>query len=150
MADRLRMLEKLENISLAAASLPDTILKVRHSRAMLFINPMWDNEAERIGKQKCTPLGYALHAFSDLLGFVALFLVFGVTAYLGYRRIVREFRASLLWIFSIPFGLAIIGSILYQISWVLAQRRGFCYDYESREASWIDHGQRHTYKSNDA
>jgi hypothetical protein len=41
---------------------------------MLFINPMWDNEAERIGKQKCTPLGYALHAISDLIGFIALLL----------------------------------------------------------------------------
>src|SRR5437867_2170602 len=76
---------------------------------MPFINPMWDNEAERIGKQRCTPLGYALHTISDLLGFVALLLLFGSAAYLGYRGIVGSFRASLLWLFTIPFALAIIG-----------------------------------------
>jgi hypothetical protein len=70
---------------------------------MLFINPMWDNEAERIGKQRCTPLGYALHGISDLLGFVALLLLFGIGAYLGHRGFVGTFRASLLWLFSIPF-----------------------------------------------
>ncbi len=116
----------------------------------MFINPVWDNEAERIGKQRCTPLGYALHAISDLSGFVALLLLLGIAAYLGYRGIVGTFRASLLWFFSIPFGLAIIGSTLYRISWVLAHRRGFRYDQESREASWVEHGQRRTYKCSNA
>jgi hypothetical protein len=32
---------------------------------MLFINPMWNSETERIGKQRCTPLGYALHGISE-------------------------------------------------------------------------------------
>ena len=113
---------------------------------MLFINPMWDNEAERIGKQKCTPLGYTLHGISDLLGFIGLLLLFGNGAYLGYRSIVGTFSASLLWLFAIPFGLAIIGSILYAYSWRLARRRGFHYDYDNREASWLENGQRRTYK----
>ena len=117
---------------------------------MLFINPMWDNEAERIGKQRCTRLGYALHGISDLIGFFALLLLFGIAAYLGYRGVVGTCRASLLWLFSIPFGLAAIGSILYRLSWVLAHRRGFRYDYDSREASWLEDGQRRTYKYNDA
>ena len=117
---------------------------------MLFINPMWDNEAERIGKQRCTRLGYALHTVSDLIGFAALFLLLGISAYLGYRDIVGTFHASLLWSLSIPFGLAIIGSILYRVSWVVAHRRGFRYDYDSREASWLEDGQRRTYKYNDA
>ena len=116
---------------------------------MLFINPMWDHEAERIGKQRCTPLSYALHVISDLLGFVALLLLFGVAAYLGYRGIVDTFRSSLLWLFSIPFGLAIIGSILYRISWALAHRRGFRYNDEACEASWLEHGQLCTYKYKD-
>src|SRR4051794_21326326 len=102
---------------------------------MLFINPMWDNEAERIGKQRCTRLGYALHGISDLIGFVALLLLFGLAAYLGYRDITGTFRASLFWLFSVPFILTIVGSILYRISWVVAHRRGFRYDYDSREAS---------------
>gem|GEM_PF-3837790 len=25
---------------------------------MFFVYPMWDNESQRIGKKKCTPLGY--------------------------------------------------------------------------------------------
>src|SRR5688572_13576293 len=33
---------------------------------MPFINPMWDSESERIGKQKCTRLGYALHEIPGL------------------------------------------------------------------------------------
>ena len=31
----------------------------------MFINPMRDSESQRIGKQKCTPLGYRLHTASD-------------------------------------------------------------------------------------
>ena len=117
---------------------------------MLFINPMWDNEAQRVGKQRCTPLGYTLHGISDLIGFIALLLLFGFAAYLGYRGLVGTFRAGLLWFFAVPFGLAILGSVLYRVSWTLALRRGFQYDYESREASWLEHGQRHTYKYGDA
>ena len=117
---------------------------------MLFINPMWDNEAERIGKQRCTRLGYALHAVSDLIGFVALLLLLSTIAYLGYRGVVGTFRTGLLWLLPIPFGLAIMASILYRVSWVVAHRRGFHYDYDSREASWLEDGRRRTYKYNDA
>ena len=113
---------------------------------MLFINPMWDNEAQRIGKQRCTRLGYTLHTVSDLIGFFALLLLFGTAAYLGYRSVVGTFDRNLLWLIAIPFGLAIVGSLLYRVSWMLAQRRGFHYDFESREASWVDDGQRRTYK----
>src|SRR4051812_24353692 len=117
---------------------------------MLFINPMWDNEAERIGMQRCTPLGYALHGISDLVGFVALLLLFGISVYSGYRGIVGTFRTIFFWLFLIPFGLAMIGSMLYRISWVLAYRRGFHYDYKCREASWLERGERRTYKYTDA
>jgi hypothetical protein len=113
---------------------------------MLFINPMWRNEAERIGKQRCTPLGYALHGISDILGLVALLLLFGIVSYLAYRRLVGGFHASLLWFFSIPFGIAVIGSILFRISWTLAYRRGFRYDHKSGEATWLEHGKRRNYK----
>lgn len=113
---------------------------------MLFINPMWDNESERIGKQRCTPLGYALHAFSDLLGFSAFLILMGSSVYLSYRAIIGTFERNLLWLIALAFGLAVFGSVLYQLSWVLARRRGFRYDYESREASWLEDGQRRTYK----
>jgi hypothetical protein len=32
----------------------------------MFINPMGDSESQRIGEQKCTPLGYRLRTASDL------------------------------------------------------------------------------------
>jgi hypothetical protein len=113
---------------------------------MLFINPMWDSEAERIGKQKCTPLGYRLHEISDLLGSIGLLLLFGTSAYLGYRNIINTFSSALIWLFGIPFSFAISGSILYRYSWCLAHRRGFRYDCENREASWLENGQQCTYK----
>ena len=39
----------------------------RSAVAMLFIHPMWDNESQRIGKQKCTPAGYALHVIAEMV-----------------------------------------------------------------------------------
>jgi hypothetical protein len=117
---------------------------------MLFINPMWDNEAERIGKQRCTRFGYALHTASDLIGFVGLLLLVGIAAYLGYRSVVGTFHTRLFWLISIPLGIAIVGSILYRLSWAMAHRRGFRYNYESCEASWVEDGQRRIYRYNDA
>lgn len=116
---------------------------------MLFINPMWDNEAERIGKLRCTRLGYALHAVSDLIGFAGLLLLLVIPAFLGYQGFVGKFSARSLWLLAIPFGMGIIGSILYRISWALAHRRGFRYDYDAREANWIENGQARTYKYGD-
>lgn len=113
---------------------------------MLFIYPMWDSESHRIGKQKCTPTGYAMQGFAELLGFVGLLLLFGTGLYLTYRGIVGTFRAHLLWLLAVPFGLGFISEMLYHYSWVLALRKGFQYDYERREASWIENGQRCSYK----
>ena len=115
---------------------------------MLFINPMWDNESERIGKQKCSPLGYALHSISDLIGFVSLLLLLGTIAYLSFRGIAGTFRTTWLWLLVVPFALAFIGSALYHYSWVLVRKKGFRYDHDAREASWIENGQRQTYKWN--
>jgi len=114
---------------------------------MFFINPMWDHESERIGKQRCTPRGYALHAISDLIGLLGLLLLLASGAYLGYRGMVGTFRPGLLWLFAVPFGLAIVSSALFHYSWALARRKGFRYDYDAREASWIENGERQTYKS---
>ena len=47
---------------------------------------MWDNESERIGKQRCTPLGYALHVVSDLIGFLGLLLLLATGATVGDGR----------------------------------------------------------------
>jgi hypothetical protein len=112
---------------------------------MLFINPMWDSESQRIGLQKCTPLGYALHALSDLVGFAALLSLVATPCYLGYAMIVGTFESVLLWLFPISFAMAVLAKIMHRFSWWLAQRQGFRYDYECREASWLENGQRRSY-----
>jgi hypothetical protein len=113
---------------------------------MLFVHPMWDNESERIGKQKCTPFGYALHGIADLLGIIGLFLLIGIAGYLVHRGIAGTFRPPLLCILMIPFSLGLVGNALFRLSWMLARRRGFEYDYVLREASWIENGRRVRYR----
>lgn len=113
---------------------------------MLFIYPMWDHESERIGKQKCTPLGYWLHGFADVIGLIGLLLLLGIAAYLAYRGLSQSFHASLFWLLPIPFGVGFIGQMLFLFSWSLAYRRSFEYDYEKAEASWVENGERVSYK----
>jgi hypothetical protein len=113
---------------------------------MLFIHPMWDNESQRIGKRKCTPFGYAIHLIAEMIGFVGLLVLIGTSVYLAYRGIAGTFDASLFWLLAVPFGLGIISEVLYQCSWVLALMKGFQYDFERREASWMEKGQRRSYK----
>jgi hypothetical protein len=107
---------------------------------------MWDNESQRIGKQKCTPLGYRLHGVAEGLGFLGFLLLIIVCAYLGYRRYAGTFRTDLFWMLAIPFGMGLIGEILYHCSWRLAVKKGFQYNYETREASWMENGNKLTYK----
>ena len=114
---------------------------------MLFIHPMWDNESERIGKQKCTPVGYAIHVFADLLGFIGLLLLLGLVCILPTRELPARFvRLYLLWLLTVPFGVGVVSELLFQFSWRLAGRKNFRYDYESREATWIDAGEPRSYK----
>jgi hypothetical protein len=112
---------------------------------MWFINPMWDNEAERIGKLRCTPLGYRLHLVSDLIGLVGLLALIGSVGFLIYRGLIGTFHPGLLWLLAVPVGLGIIGSALFDISWRIARNQGFKYDSESRTASWLEDGKRRTY-----
>jgi hypothetical protein len=113
---------------------------------MLFFYPMWDHESQRIGKQKCTPLGYKLHGIAEGLGFLGFFLLIILCAYLLYRHQVGTFNRHLFWLMAIPFGLGLIGEALYCYSWRLANRKGFHYDYKTQEASWIEDGERQTFK----
>ena len=108
----------------------------------MFINPMWDSETQRIGKQKCSPRAYHLHLVSDLVGFVALLLLPCVLVYLKFRDLDHSFDASLWWLLAIPFGVALCGTVLHSYSWILVARRGFRYDYQTGEASWLENGQR--------
>ena len=110
---------------------------------MLFIHPMWDHENQRIGKQKCTPFGYALHVIADLLGMVGLLLLIGTAVF--SEEIADACHMPRFQILAIPFGIGLVSEALYRISWVIAHRRGFEFDYESSVASWKENGVRVTY-----
>lgn len=86
-----------------------------------------------------------LDSLARQLGFIGLLFLLAVSIYLGYRGVTGNFYAVLWWLFAIPFGLGIIAEILYQISWKLAAGKGFEYDAEKREASWLENGRRVTY-----
>lgn len=102
----------------------------------VFINPIWQDEVQRIGKQLCTPTGYRLHGFSDLIGFIALLLLFAVPFYLVVSVFRGTFTWTSLWTIFIPIVVAIIGNMLHSYSWHLADVREFEYDYEERLSSW--------------
>src|SRR5271154_3420852 len=95
---------------------------------MLFIHPMWDNESQRRGKQKCTPTGYALHVIAELIGFLGLLFLLGVVVFLVWRWFAGTFLASLWWLFAAPVGVGVVSEALFHLSWWLALRRGFQYD----------------------
>jgi hypothetical protein len=113
---------------------------------MLFIHPTWDHESQRIGKQKCTPTGYALHVFGEMIGVVGLLLLFVVPAFLLWNWWAGTFDSLLFWLFAVPLGLGVISEVLVQISWWLALRKGYKYDCERCEASWLEAGKSITYK----
>jgi hypothetical protein len=113
---------------------------------MLFIHPMWDSETQRIGKQKCTPIGYALGGVGELIGFLGLLVLFVVPAVLAWQWWVGTFDSSLFWLFALPFGLGVASEVLVQVFWWLALRKGFKYDYERHESSWVEAGERQTYR----
>lgn len=113
---------------------------------MLFIHPTWDNEGQRIGKRKCTPIGYALHVIAEVMGFAGLLALLAVLGFLAWEWLAAAFRVSLLWLLAPPLGLGVVSEALFQCSWWPALRKGFRYDYELREASWFESGERRTYK----
>lgn len=81
-----------------------------------------------------------------MLGFIGLFLLVIVCAYLGYKRYVGTFQTLQLLLIAVPVGLGLIGEVLYHYSWRLAAKKGFHYDYATCEACWMEDGQRQVYK----
>ncbi len=106
---------------------------------------MWFDEVERIGKQRCTPVGYAIQGIGELIGFLGLLMLLGVPVYLAYRGVVGTFHWSLLWLLAVPFIVGVIDTVIVGFSWSLAYRKQFRYDYENRASSWIEDGQVRTY-----
>jgi hypothetical protein len=111
----------------------------------MFVPRMWFDEVERIGKQRCTPVGYALQGVGDLLGFVGLLLLLGTALYLAYRGVAGTFDWSLVWLLAVPLGFGVIGSVIVAFSWRLAHRKQFRYDHQRRVSSWIEAGAERTY-----
>ena len=111
----------------------------------MFISRMWSDEVERIGKQRCTPIGYALHGAGQLFGFFALFLLLVAIVYVPYRAVIGEFNRPLLWLLLAPFVIGLSGKGILAVSWLLARRKQFHYDYERRVSRWIEDGVERTY-----
>ncbi len=114
---------------------------------MLFIYPMWDNESQRIGLRRCTPTGYALHAIAELVGFTGLLSFLVMPALLAREWLKGELHGEDLWLLAAPFGIGIASQTLMWISDWCARRKSFHYDYSRQEASWLERGELHTYKS---
>ncbi len=108
---------------------------------------MWDSASEMIGKQRCTPLGYTLHRSAEQLGAFGFLLLIVLGGYLAWRGFSGTFRPSLFLLTAIPFAIGIIAEMLFQKSLRLAAEKGFSYDNEKREASWIEQGQRVTFST---
>lgn len=79
---------------------------------------------------------------SDLVGFVALLVLLGTLAYLKYRDVAGSFDSSLWWLLAVPFSLALGGTLLHSYSWRLARNKGFQYNHQTQEASWLQDGKR--------
>ncbi len=110
---------------------------------------MWDSLSHSGGMQKCSPLGYNLHGIAKLLGLGALLLFLGILVYLISIAALGGFRWSFCWLLTVPFGIAIFSKALSMFSWNLAYKKGFEYDYQDREACWLENGQRVTYRWDD-
>jgi len=96
--------------------------------------------------QKCWLLGYNIHGVGELIGFIGLLTLAGTIGYMIYIAVFGSFASSTWLLLLIPIGMGVISEIMVQASWMMVSRRGFKYDYEKREASWIENGERVTYR----
>jgi hypothetical protein len=110
---------------------------------------IWFDEVERIGMQRSTPIGYAINSIGGIFWLFGMLALLGIPPYLAYRGFVGTFYWSILWLLTVPFLVVIVGSILIGVSWSLAHRRGFHYDYERRESTWVDAGEKRSYTFDD-
>jgi hypothetical protein len=71
-------------------------------------------------------------------------LLLAAPVFLVWRGISGTFRTADLWLLAVPFGLRVVSEVLFQ-SW-LARRKGFHFDYERSESSWVEAGEYHPYR----
>lgn len=111
----------------------------------MFIPRMWFDEVERIGKQKCTPFRYALQGVGDLVGLIGLMMLLGVPICLVYRGALGAFHWPLLWLLLVPIAVGFARVVIVGVSWPLAGRKQFKYDYERRESTWHEQGEKRSF-----
>jgi H+/Cl- antiporter ClcA len=115
---------------------------------MFFIFPMWDSQSQIIGMEKCTPLGYRLNSIARVLGTIGFYLLIitGIVTIMMHKGYFTWFEYSPFWLLLVPFTIGVIAQVLFMYSWTLASKKGFDYNYETREASWDENGKRVVYK----
>ena len=115
----------------------------------MFFPRMWIHEVERIGKQRCTRFGYSLQVVGELIGLVGLLMLLGTACFLFYRVVAGTFHRSLLWLLLVPIGIGVVDTVIVGISWWLAYRKHFKYDYERRESTWFEDGEKRSFTHGD-
>lgn len=115
----------------------------------MFIPRMWSDEVERIGKQRCTPEGYRLQSIGDFVGLLGLLMLLAAVVYQVIHSLLGQPRWPPLWLITIPFDFGLVGSILVRLSWQMAARKNFHYDYGRRESTWTEAGQMRRYTFSD-
>ena len=70
---------------------------------------IWFDEVERIGMQRCTPLGYFPERNRRIFWLFGVPACFVVPVYLAHRGIAGTFSWSLLWLLGVPFLIVLTG-----------------------------------------
>lgn len=95
---------------------------------------------------KCWKAAYYIHGYGELMGLLGLLALLGTVGHMIYMSVFVDFSHSMLWFLCLPLGMGMISETMVQASWVMVRRRGFEYDCDNRTSSWIEDGQRVTYK----
>lgn len=96
--------------------------------------------------QKCSPVAYAFHAYGELLGFTGLLTLLGTIGYIAFTAILGDYTNAVWLLLLLPLSVGIASEVLVQLSWAMVSKRGFQYDYDEREARWLEDGESATYK----
>jgi len=112
---------------------------------MLFIYPMWDSEAERLGLQKCCRLSYTLRTIAEIGGAIGLYYLFFVIIYLLYKIFIGIFEINDLFILIYPFILAFICEIIFKTSYVIANKKLYKFNVKTGITTWIENGKEESY-----
>ncbi len=89
---------------------------------MMIFSPMWQNEVERMGFERCSRLAAWLRALSDYYTLIAIILLL-----ISVAGKISAWCGVLLWL---------AGRMMCIAAYRIAERRQFQYDDENRIATW--------------